>query len=281
VQPGPRRLPWAHAPQRADLMSWMHPVRSRRRLRATSQPFPAPWDEILARNFALDRRLPESDRNELRRRVQIFLVEKRFEGVGGLEMTDEVRVTIAAQACLLLLHLADEDYPSLRTILVYPTAYRAHTEEHGEYGMVTEGDQVRLGEAWNAETVVLSWDDVRHGAENEDDGHNVVLHEFAHQLDMEDRDANGAPALAHRSMYAAWARVLGHEYEQLQDAVDHRQRTLMDAYGTQSPAEFFAVATETFFEKPVKLRDEHVELYQQLKEFYRQDPAAWSPEGAR
>lgn len=254
----------------------MHPFRTLRRNRATSQPFPAPWDRILARNFPLDLRLPEADRNELRRRIKVFLVEKRFEGVGGLEMTDEIRVTVAAQACLLRLHGGEDDYPALSTILVYPMAYRAHTQEHGEYGMVTEGDQVRLGEAWNAETVVLSWDDVRHGAARDRDGHNVVLHEFAHQLDMEDRAANGAPALAHHSMYAAWARVLGHEYEQLQDAVDRHERTLMDAYGAQSPAEFFAVATETFFEKPVKLRDEHPELYEQLREFYRQDPATWS-----
>lgn len=260
-------------------MSWMHPFRTARRNRATSRPFPALWDQILARNFPVDSRLPESDRNDLRRRTKIFLVEKRFEGVGGLEMTDEIRVTVAAQACLLLLHRGEDDYPALSTILVYPTAYRVHTREHSEYGMVTEGDQVRLGEAWNAETVVLSWDDVRHGAADNRDGHNVVLHEFAHQLDMEDRAANGAPALAHRSMYAAWARVLGHEYEQLQDAVDRHERTLMDAYGTQSPAEFFAVATETFFEEPVKLRDEHSELYEQLREFYRQDPAAWSSEG--
>jgi Mlc titration factor MtfA (ptsG expression regulator) len=116
---------------------------------------------------------------------------------------------------------------------------------------------------------------VRRGAAGDDDGHNVVFHEFAHQLDMEERDANGAPALDHHAMYAAWARVLGHEYEQLKSAVERRERTLLDAYGTQSPAEFFAVATETFFEKPRKLRDEHPELYGQLQEFYRQDPAAW------
>ena len=258
-------------------MSLLHPIRTARRSRATSQPFPAAWDEIVARNFPMDARLPESDRVELRRRMQIFLAEKRFEGVGGLEMSDEIRVTVAAQACLLLLHLADDDYPALSTILVYPTAYRAHATEHGEFGMVTEIEQVRAGEAYNAETIVLSWDDVL-GGTGDGDGHNVVFHEFAHQLDMEDRDANGAPVLAHHGMYAAWARVLGQEYEQLQEAVERHERTLMDAYGTQSPAEFFAVATETFFEKPMKLRDEHSELYAQLREFYRQDPAAWPAE---
>jgi Mlc titration factor MtfA (ptsG expression regulator) len=256
----------------------MHPFRTARRNRATSRPFPAPWDEILARTFPLDARLPASDRIELRRRMQIFLAEKRFEGVGGLEMAEEIRVTVAAQACLLLLHRDEEDYSALSSILVYPAAFRVPIREHSADGMVTEGHQVRLGEAWNAETIVLSWDDVRRGAAGDDDGHNVVFHEFAHQLDMEDRDANGAPVLAHHDMYAAWARVLGQEYEQLQEAVERHERTLMDAYGTQSPAEFFAVATETFFEKPMELRDEHSELYAQLREFFRQDPAAWPAE---
>lgn len=254
-------------------MSWMHPFQTARRHRATSQPFPALWDEIMARGFPLDTRLPEEDRIELRRRMQIFLAEKRFEGVGGVEMTDEIRVTVAAGACLLLLHGDDDDYPALSTILVYPSAYRAQATEHGEFGMVTEIDQVRLGEAYNAETIVLSWDDVRNGGD--DDGHNVVFHEFAHQLDMEDRSSNGAPALADERMYAAWSRVLGHEYTQLREAVEHHRRTLIDPYGSESPAEFFAVATETFFEKPIKLRDEHAELYEQLREFYRQDPATW------
>jgi Mlc titration factor MtfA (ptsG expression regulator) len=257
-------------------VSWLHPFRTVRRNRATARPFPASWNRILARNFTLDRRLPESDRIELRRQVQIFLAEKRFEGVGGLEMTDEIRVTVAAQACLLVLHRPEDDYPALSTILVYPTAYRVPIREHSADGMVIEGHQVRLGEAWNAETIVLSWDDVRRGEADGRDGRNVVLHEFAHQLDMEDRDANGAPALAHHSMYADWARVLGREYEQLQGAVDRHQPTLIDAYGTKSPAEFFAVATETFFEKPIQLRDEHAELYEQLRGFYGQDPAAWT-----
>jgi Mlc titration factor MtfA (ptsG expression regulator) len=256
-------------------LSWIHPFRTARRNRATSRSFPGSWDRIVAGNVPFDERLPASDRIELRRRMQIFLAEKRFEGVGGLEMADEIRVTVAAQACLLLLHRDDDDYPALSTILVYPTAYRVPILEHSVDGMVTEGHQVRLGEAWNAETIVLSWDDVRRGAAGDDDGHNVVFHEFAHQLDMADRDANGAPVLAHHAMYAAWARVLGHEYEQLKGAVERREPTLLDAYGAQSPAEFFAVATETFFEKPVKLRDEHPELYGQLREFYRQDPAVW------
>lgn len=256
-------------------MSLLHPFRTARRGRAAAQAFPAAWDEIVIRNFPLEGSLPETDRVELRRRMEIFLAEKRFEGVGGLEMSDEVRVTVAAQACLLLLHRSHDDFPRLSTILVYPSAYRARATEHGEFGMVTEIDQVRAGEAYNAETIVLSWDDVLAGGAGHGDGHNVVFHEFAHQLDMEDGSSNGAPLLPDDRTYEAWSRVLGHAYAQLQDAVRHHERTLMDPYGGESPAEFFAVATETFFEEPIKLRDDHAELYAQLRDFYLQDPAEW------
>lgn len=246
-----------------------------RRKRATARPFPAEWNAILERNFPLDARLPETDRMELRRRIQIFLLEKNFEGAGGLEMSDEIRVTIAAQACMLLLHRGDDDYPRLSSIVVYPSAYRVHAREQSEFGAVTEVEQVRLGEAWNVGAVVLSWNDVRYGAADFHDGHNVVLHEFAHQLDMENNAADGAPVLPRRSMYVAWARVLGKEYEHLQRAVAHHHRTVMNAYGATNPAEFFAVATETFFEKPLALRAKHPELYEQLQEFYAQDPSSW------
>ncbi len=256
-------------------MNWLHPFRTRRRKRATSVPFPEKWDDILARNFPMDAHLPPEDRKELRLRIQVFLAEKHFEGLGGLEMTDEIRVTIAAQACLLLLHREDTDYPNLSSILVYPTTYESNVVVHEEGGIVTEGRQARLGESWNTGAVVLSWDDVLYGAADYHDGHNVVLHEFAHQLDMENNVADGAPLLPRRSMYVAWARVLGEEYEHLQRDVIRHHRSVMDAYGATDPAEFFAVATETFFEKPVQLRNKHPELYAQLSEFYRQDPVSY------
>ena len=223
----------------------------------------------------LEAGLPERDRADLRRRIQVFLAEKRFEGLGGLTLTDEMRVTIAAGACLLLLRRDEDYYDALTSILVYPTAFRVHSREHSADGLVTESDEVRLGEAWNAGAVVLSWGDVRRAASPDHGGRNVVLHEFAHQLDMEDRDANGAPLLAHRSMYPAWAEVLGREYARLQVAADAREPTLLDWYGAETPAEFFAVATETFFERPLAMRERHPELYAQLRGFYAQDPAAW------
>ena len=251
---------------------FLHPIRTWRRKRATAVPFPREWDEILARNFPLDDRLPEKDRDELRKRIQIFLAEKNIEGLGGLTLTDEIRVTIAAQACLLLLHRGEDVYPRLFSILVYPAAYKAPVVSYSPDGVITEGEQERLGEAWNSGAVVLSWEDVRFGAADCCDGHNVVLHEFAHQLDMENNVADGAPLLPRRSMYVAWARVLGREYEELQRAVAKNHRTVMDEYGAIDPAEFFAVATETFFEKPAQLNARHPELYEQLREFYQQDP---------
>ena len=139
---------------------------------------------------------------------------------------------------------------------------------------MTEGPQGRLGEAWTSGVVVLSWDDVQLGAADVRDGHNVVLHEFAHQLDQEDGSADGAPILPRRSMYSAWGRVLGAEYEELREAAETGKKSVLDAYGATEPAEFFAVATEAFFEKPIQLKKKHPELYEELKSFYGQDPEA-------
>src|SRR4051794_33023844 len=228
--------------------------RRRRRDRLRAAPFPPEWDAILQRNVPLYDRLGEADRRELQGHVNVFLAEKTFEGCGGLSLTDEIKVTIAAQACLLLLHRETDYYRRLVTILVYPTAYVAKGVESLGGGFVLEGTQGRLGEAWADGVVVLSWDDVRRGAADVRDGQNVVLHEFAHQLDQEDGTADGAPILERRSLYVAWARVLGAEYEQLrQDSRRHR-KTVLDEYGATQPAEFFAVATECFFEKPAQLQ---------------------------
>jgi len=248
------------------LKRWRH-ERLRRR------PLPGEWREILERNVPLYRRLPPADRAELEGHLQVFLAEKRFEGCGGLELTDEIRVTVAAHACLLLLHRDTDYYPTLRSILIYPTAYLAPARERLEGGVVQEGRSVRLGESWHHGLVVLSWDDVLRGAADPHDSDNVALHEFVHQLDEEDGAADGAPRLPSRARYAAWARVLGAEYERLQQETAYGRPTLIDGYGATAPAEFFAVASECFFEKPVALRRRHPELYQQLREFYRQDPA--------
>jgi hypothetical protein len=250
--------------------------RERRRRRLRAALFPAAWRAIVERNFPLFTRLSEADRAELLGHMQVFLDEKSFEGCGGLEMTDEVRVTIAAQACLLLLHREPHYYPRLVSILVYPHAYVAQTRERLPGGVVSTGESGRLGESWVDDVVVLAWDAVRAGASDANDGHNVVLHEFAHQLDQEDGTSNGAPILERRSQYVAWARILGAEFEALRDKAAQGVPTDIDPYGATNAAEFFAVVSEAFFERPEALRRKHPALYEELQLFYRQDPATFS-----
>jgi Mlc titration factor MtfA (ptsG expression regulator) len=245
----------------------------RRRNRLRAAPFPGAWLEIIENNVPLYARLPEPDRRELQGLVQIFLAEKSFEGCGGLDLTDEIKVTIAAGACLLLLHRDTDIYPRLVTILVYPSAYIAKAREAIGAGMVLEGDDIHLGESWSSGVVVLSWDDVRSGAADSHDGRNLVLHEFAHQLDREDGEINGTPLLDKRSQYVAWGKVLNFEYERLRRDSALGRYTLLDDYGATNPAEFFAVATECFFEQSEMLRKRHPALYEELRSFYRQDPA--------
>ncbi len=235
---------------------------------------PQGWGAILHRNVPHFERLSRVDRTELLGKMQVFLAEKKFEGCKGFEVTEEVRVTIAAQACVLLLHRETDFFPDLETILVYPQAYVAPSRRVGPDGVVIEGPEARQGESWSHGVVVLSWHDVRHGAADINDGHNLVFHEFAHQLDSEYGDGDGAPALPRRSMYIAWARVLGQEFAELTEDVAQHRRSLIDAYGATNPAEFFAVVTEVFFEKPRQLRRQHPALYAQLQAFYLQDPAA-------
>ena len=250
----------------------MFGLKKRRRKKIGVQPFPSDWLPIVEKNIPRFQSLPAKDRRELLKDILIFLAEKNFEGCGGLSLTDEIRVTIAAQACLLLLHRKNDDYPRLQSILVYPHAYRVDGKKVSSGGFIREGPEIRAGESWSSGAVVLSWDDVKKSASDLRDGHNVVLHEFAHQLDQEDGVADGIPVLGERSRYTAWARVLGREYRELVSEIEKGHRTDIDPYGALSPAEFFAVVTECFFEKPAALRRRHPELYQELRLFYRQDP---------
>jgi MtfA peptidase len=247
--------------------------KQRRRDRIRSQPFSPAWLTTIQKNVPIFNGLPQADQRELQGHIQVFLAEKCFEGCGGLEMTDKIKVTIAAQACVLLLH-RESDYRRLFSILVYPHAYVAKSIEPIGGGVALEGETARLGEAWKDGVVVLSWDDVRQGASDLHDGHNVVLHEFAHQLDQEDGSADGAPILEHRS-HVTWARVLSEEYDQLRRDAEQGRTSVLDEYGATNPAEFFAVATECFFEKPIQLRRKHPQLYEELKAYYRQDPASF------
>jgi Mlc titration factor MtfA (ptsG expression regulator) len=234
---------------------------------------PEAWRTIIDKNVPYAAILGTDDRRELEALVRIFLAEKRFEGCAGLSVTDEMRVTIAAQACLLLLHLPEtEVYPDLDTILVYPHPYRAPVARPVGPIAITS-DEGRVGESWTRGVVVLAWDHVNASSHTAASGHNVVLHEFAHQLDAADGAVDGAPNLAPRARYAAWARVLGAEYSDLARRLREGRSSDVDPYGATSPAEFFAVVTEMFFEKPTQLSQKHTELYAELVAFYRQDPA--------
>jgi MtfA peptidase len=249
-----------------------------RRRRLKHRPFPKEWKSHLHHNVPYYNRLPEHDKRELEQHIQVFLAEKYFEGCAGLKITDEIRLTIAAQACMLLLHRDTDYYRGLRTILVYPAGYLAQNTTRGPGGIVTESVDPRLGESWNTPgaggPVVLSWRDVKAGAADIADGRNIVFHEFAHQLDGEWGGVEGAPALPDRGMYKKWSEVFGREFQQHVAAVRSGQPTLLNPYGASNPAEFFAVATETFFEQPAELRSRHPELYQQLTLYFKQDPAS-------
>ena len=255
-----------------------------RRARLRRRPFPAAWRAILRRNVPLVARLPADLQLQLKRHVQVLLAEKRFVGCAGLEVTDEMRVTIAAQACLLLLNRRTDYFARLREVLVYPGQYLVDHVQADAGGVQHARREARAGESWPQGQVVLSWDDVLAGAAAPDDGRNLVIHEFAHQLDQETGPANGAPWLGGRAQRARWARVLGAAYASLRAQVQAKTATpgaapvaapLIDPYGATSPAEFFAVVSEVFFERPAALAAAQPALYREFSRYYRVDPLSW------
>lgn len=249
-------------------------LRRARRNKLLQAPLNTNWIAILENNVSLYTKLPVPLREELHGYINIFLHEKEFIGRGGVEITDEIRVTVAGNACLLLLQGQKRHFPGFTSILIYPDTYVAQQTSHD--GLVaTEHPSRRAGESWVRGPVVLSWADVNRGSINERDGHNVVIHEFAHKLDEQSGDMNGLPVLREDAHYAEWAEVLNEEFEALKDRARRGTNKVMDAYGTVSPPEFFAVASESFFEKPVQMKKRIPELYAQLKTFYNVDPASW------
>ena len=249
----------------------------RRRLRARS--FPKNWWQIIERNVRFFQRLSVDDQVELLGHIKVFLAEKRFEGCGGLELTDEIVVTIAAQACLLLLHRKTDYFPGLLTILVYPSTYLVEEKRHVEGPVWEEGTMHRQGETGRRMgSMVLAWDAAKAGAMDSSDGKNVVLHEFAHQLDYENGAVDGAPAFASREQQLSWGEAMRTEFASLRFAGDIGIPTLLDTYGASNPAEFFAVATEAFFERPRALRSRHPKLYAELQCYFHQNPVEYSEE---
>jgi MtfA peptidase len=251
-------------------------LREQRRRRSLETPFPDEWRAILDSNMAHFGYLSAEERRRLCELVQVFVAEKSWVGAGGLELTDEVRVTIAGQACLLVLGLDHVLYANVETIIVYPAAVRPVRAEEPFFAAPRVVREVMpvLGEAHQHGPVILTWRAVRRGGMHPGRAPNVVYHEFAHKLDMLDGAVDGVPPLTDRREYRRWVEVCTREFEALREAVDQGAATLLDPYGLTDVGEFFAVVTEVFFDQPLELAEQHPELYDVLSRFYRQDTAA-------
>lgn len=249
----------------------------RRRARLRELPFPKDWGRIVRERVPVVAQLPIELQRQLEGHMQVFLAEKPFIGCAGLELTQDMRVVVAAQACLLLLNRDAGCFDDLRQILVYPGPFVVQRTHSDRAGLLQDLRQVLSGESWSQGQVILSWDDVLSGAADPADGRNVVLHEFAHQLDQQGGVANGAPWFGSRARRRRWAMVLGQEFAQLQQRAQSGAPSLISDYGASSPAEFFAVATEVFFEQPARMAAEHGPLYVELQRFYCVDPLSWRP----
>ncbi|MEO7150756.1 MAG: M90 family metallopeptidase [Burkholderiaceae bacterium] len=245
-----------------------------RRERIARRPFPAAWRDIVRRGVPLAHELPAAQQLRLKKHIQVLLAEVPFVGCAGLMVTEEMRVSIAAQAAFLLLGRGGS-FGNLRQVLVYPDHFVVPRTQAGAGGVVHEGRDVLAGQSWQRGQVILAWDAVRHGAAEPHDGANVVMHEFAHQLDQAHGVANGAPYVGRGAAQQTWARVMGREFEALRARLAGSEPELIDAYAATSPAEFFAVTTEVFFEQPARLAAERPALYEQLRRCYRLDPTAW------
>ena len=233
------------------------------------------WRESIATDVPLYSLLPEEIRLRLHQRIADFIASTRFEGCNGLELTERMILTVAAQACMLVLGRDGEPYPELKNVYLYPTTFSSVQKSRDGLGVITEREVHRLGESWETGTVILAWDSVEQGARNIHDARNVTFHEFAHQLDHEDGATDGAPSLPSRQAYHSWGRVFRENYADFLEQVESGKRTLIDEYGATNPAEFFAVVTETFFEKPKQLRKKRPELYDEVRRFYGVNPADW------
>jgi Mlc titration factor MtfA (ptsG expression regulator) len=256
--------------------AWLEPflfwIEDRRRKEILSRPFPSSWLEFLQKNVPHYSWLSEKEKAKLRDAVQIFVVEKHWEGCRGLEVTEEMKVTIAGQACLLTLGMERNYFPRVQTILIYPGGFRVPRDHQlSDIAPGTETMPV-LGQAVHRGPVILSWRDIQNHAE--DGPENLVIHEFAHQLDMQHGPPDGMPSLSDRRLHKKWKRVMKEEYDRLVTESVEGRVTLLDSYGATDEVEFFAVASECFFELPVELKREHPHLYDVLRRYYRQDPAA-------
>lgn len=257
--------------------TWSVPLRqSWRRQRLRRQAFPAEWRQTLRQFVPQVARLPADLQIQLKKHMLVFLAEKPFIGCNGLVVTPAMRVVVAAQACLLLLNRRADYFPALRQILLYPGPFWVQRARSEGSGVVHERREVLSGESWQQGQVILSWPDVLAGAADPADGQNVVVHEFAHQLDQQNGAANGAPWLGTLRQRRRWSRVMAAEYDALKKRLAHRDTDLIPPYAATDPAEFFAVATEVFFERGEELARERPALYEQLSGYFGVNPLSWT-----
>jgi len=245
------------------------------RNKVKNRPFKKEWRKIIQNRMPYFRQMPTDLQLQLKQHIQVFLSEKSFVGCNGVKITDEIRITVAAQACLLLLNRKTDYYPKLKTILVYPRAFIKEQQTINADGVQHTQKTALAGESWDYGKVVLSWQDTLDGAEIPDDGRNVVIHEFAHQLDQENGKANGAPILGKRQSYQCWSAVFSAQFEQLKMLANTGSPSLFDYYGATNPAEFFAVASEVFFEQSKQFYQQYPKLYRQIQQYYHVDPLHW------
>jgi Mlc titration factor MtfA (ptsG expression regulator) len=253
-----------------------HWFRYFRRKKIRSTPFPSEWERRIQNNIQYYQHLNDEEKKRLKDLIQIFIAEKYWLGCNGLELTDEIRVIIAAHACLLILALPNDYYRNVKSIYVYPTTIFSPESSTGFFDVRTNpvlGPMPILGEAHHHGPVILVWDAVKRETRHLEHGHNVVYHEFAHKLDMLDGNADGTPPLTTSEEYQRWSEVCSKEYLELCDKVKHGEPTFFDSYAATNETEFFAVATEHFFSEPENMKHYHPKLYQVLQDFYRQDPA--------
>ena len=257
------------------MLGWLT---ERRRKRLLDEPFPTEWTAILERNVAAYKLLDDGEKQRLHDLVQVFIAEKNFEGCGGLELDDEIRVTIAGCACQMLLGREDHDlFSEVVSLLVYPSAVVAKAQNRGFFDPGLEpvrGDQPVLGLAVKGGAVVLAWDSVLRGARHPNDGHNVVIHELAHKIDYLDGSADGTPPLDGSAARRAWVSAFAPAYLAHKERAEHGKKSFLSDYAVTNEAEYFAVATEAFFEKPAALARELPDVYAQLRDFYKLDLAA-------
>ena len=247
-----------------------------RRKKLIQEPFPPAWEDILHSNVAHYCMLDDAERTHLRELIQVFIAEKDWEGCGGLELTDEIRVTISAQACLLLLGLPHNYYQNVETIIVYPSTVFPPQRKLGFFETALapiEASHPIIGQAFQQGPVIIIWDAALHGGRHPELGHNVVYHEFAHKLDMLDGATDGTPPLRDRAEYRDWVQICSREYLRLKHDAEHGRKSFLNAYGATNEAEFFAVATEQFFDQPILMIKNAPDLYHVLKEYYRQNPS--------